>query len=155
MPPEPIKQISLGGDHNVMLSTTGNVYTWGSNSHGQLGWGKQFYHREIQTSFKVTKVPLPGPIDSIATGANTTAAVTTDGRLFIWGEIKFHIDRFTPSHPAMDGGGAIDLALQPIEISIRRPISYVSIGFTFMIAVTRDGYLNYWGDYNLRPDATE
>ena len=32
-----IAEVRCGSAHSVLLTTTGQVYVWGSNSHGQLG----------------------------------------------------------------------------------------------------------------------
>ncbi|XP_053720543.1 probable E3 ubiquitin-protein ligase HERC1 isoform X1 [Synchiropus splendidus] len=41
-----IQDISVGAEHTVVLSSTGDVYTWGSNSEGQLGLGHTNHVRE-------------------------------------------------------------------------------------------------------------
>ncbi|VEL39243.1 unnamed protein product [Protopolystoma xenopodis] len=35
----PIRQIAAGGNHSLVLTPSGAVYSWGANSHGQLGLG--------------------------------------------------------------------------------------------------------------------
>jgi hypothetical protein len=35
----PIRQISCGGNHTVIVTMSGAVYAWGKNSRGQLGLG--------------------------------------------------------------------------------------------------------------------
>lgn len=37
--PEPMKLIACGQAHNLALSVSGNVYSWGSGEYGQLGHG--------------------------------------------------------------------------------------------------------------------
>ncbi|KAL4641964.1 putative E3 ubiquitin-protein ligase HERC1 isoform X1 [Arapaima gigas] len=41
-----IKDIAVGAEHTVALSSTGDVYSWGSNSEGQLGLGHTNHVRE-------------------------------------------------------------------------------------------------------------
>ncbi len=148
--PELASKVIIGKEHIVVLSTTGNVYTWGMNIYGQLGLGRQYYG---DTNSVPTKVIMPELVSSIAVSDNTTAVITISGRLFVWGEIKFPINNFTKQHLAYTKIGTNDiLAVEPIEIEIGSPVNYVSIGYSFMIAVTKDGYLNYWGDERIRPE---
>eukprot|EP01088_Endostelium_zonatum_P020096 TRINITY_DN7243_c0_g1_i1.p1 TRINITY_DN7243_c0_g1~~TRINITY_DN7243_c0_g1_i1.p1 ORF type:complete len:631 (+),score=137.51 TRINITY_DN7243_c0_g1_i1:27-1919(+) len=78
-----ISQISCGNFHTAILSTDGTVYCWGEGSYGQLGLGPN-----------ITKFGKPAPLvigekDSkvvqISCGANHTAALLGDGRMFSWG----------------------------------------------------------------------
>ncbi|XP_036391158.1 probable E3 ubiquitin-protein ligase HERC1 isoform X2 [Megalops cyprinoides] len=41
-----IEDIAVGAEHTLALSSTGDVYTWGSNSEGQLGLGHTNHVRE-------------------------------------------------------------------------------------------------------------
>ncbi|KAG7482603.1 putative E3 ubiquitin-protein ligase HERC1 isoform X2 [Solea senegalensis] len=41
-----IQDIAVGAEHTLVLSSTGDVYTWGSNSEGQLGLGHTNHVRE-------------------------------------------------------------------------------------------------------------
>ncbi|XP_030232116.1 probable E3 ubiquitin-protein ligase HERC1 isoform X5 [Gadus morhua] len=41
-----IQDIAVGAEHTLVLSSTGEVYTWGSNSEGQLGLGHTNHVRE-------------------------------------------------------------------------------------------------------------
>ncbi|GJP44503.1 hypothetical protein CLOM_g3896 [Closterium sp. NIES-68] len=65
----------------------GDVYSWGGNQFGQLGTG--------DTAAKVLPTLLDCPsldtraVKAISCGARHSAAVTTDGTLFVWGSNKF------------------------------------------------------------------
>ncbi|XP_033842077.1 probable E3 ubiquitin-protein ligase HERC1 isoform X2 [Periophthalmus magnuspinnatus] len=41
-----VTDIAVGAEHSLVLSSTGEVYTWGSNSEGQLGLGHTNHVRE-------------------------------------------------------------------------------------------------------------
>ncbi|XP_056269201.1 probable E3 ubiquitin-protein ligase HERC1 isoform X3 [Pseudoliparis swirei] len=41
-----VQDVAVGAEHTVVLSSTGDVYTWGSNSEGQLGLGHTNHVRE-------------------------------------------------------------------------------------------------------------
>uniref|UniRef100_A0A4W5KYU1 Uncharacterized protein n=1 Tax=Hucho hucho TaxID=62062 RepID=A0A4W5KYU1_9TELE len=41
-----IQDVAVGAEHTLVLSSTGDVFTWGSNSEGQLGLGHTNHVRE-------------------------------------------------------------------------------------------------------------
>ncbi|KAF2072720.1 hypothetical protein CYY_005961 [Polysphondylium violaceum] len=74
-----IKLVSLGNYHIVLLTEGGNVWSWGSNSNGQLG-----YPLEASQCNTPRMVELKC-VKTIATGVKHTAAVTEWGELYMWG----------------------------------------------------------------------
>ncbi|CAG2176954.1 unnamed protein product, partial [Oppiella nova] len=82
-----VKAIAAGGWHSMALSTTGDVYVWGWNESGQLG-----YQRDT-----ITMKALPLPLDisdddsfvSISAGSRHSMAVSENGILFGWGWNKW------------------------------------------------------------------
>lgn len=65
----------------VVLTTEGQVYTFGSNSYGQLGVG-DLSPRGFPT---IVKMPISVNIKMIAAGSHHTAALTSDGDVLTWG----------------------------------------------------------------------
>jgi alpha-tubulin suppressor-like RCC1 family protein len=63
------KALATGGDASYAVSTTGNVYAWGGNSHGQLGDGS------TATSRKPVKVESHATSLISATSTNVAVAV--------------------------------------------------------------------------------
>jgi alpha-tubulin suppressor-like RCC1 family protein len=75
------KQVSAGNAHTAAIKTDGTLWTWGNNASGALGDG-------------TTAGSLSTPITTFAGGTNwkqvnagvtQTAAIKTDGTLWIWG----------------------------------------------------------------------
>lgn len=66
-----IREIASGSYHVAVLTTGGNVYTWGKGENGQLGLG-DVEDRNTPTSVESLK---ERHVESIACGSNTTAAV--------------------------------------------------------------------------------
>ncbi len=65
-------KIDAGSEHVVLLTDTGNIYTWGSNSYGQLGDGTQL------DRWEPTLVAVPigfQKAKDIAAGVSHTAVV--------------------------------------------------------------------------------
>lgn len=79
--------IAAGNAFGLALSDEGKVYSWGKNEFGQLGHGGSItmdvysmenYPKEIEAFDKVK-------IAGIAAGHGHAAAVSEDGRLYMWG----------------------------------------------------------------------
>ncbi|KAK4016037.1 hypothetical protein OUZ56_031000 [Daphnia magna] len=76
-----ISQVACGLHHSVLLTTDGQVYTFGSNSYGQLGVG------DLSSRGSPTLVKIPSGINvsMIAAGSYHTAVLTSDGDVLTWG----------------------------------------------------------------------
>lgn len=75
-------QTATDGDASAMvLTSTGDVYSWGANRFGQLGLGT------TATTTTPTRIAFPGgaKIAAIAPGGSTGYAVSTTGLLYSWG----------------------------------------------------------------------
>lgn len=77
--PSRVVQVACGLHHSVLLTDTGEVFTFGSNQQGQLGLG-DFVHRE-----RPTKVPVSTPIVQIAAGSNHSLLLTAQGQVYTFG----------------------------------------------------------------------
>lgn len=126
--PEPVKQISLDMVNLGVLSVTGKIY--------QLS-GLNL--RDIE----ITTPNIPGPVSLISFRYDIKAAVTTAGKLYMWGN---------NAEQRISGDiGADKEVLSPVEIGIGRPVTSVASGSVFTLAVTSDGVVNYWGTSEFRP----
>ena len=81
--------LSLGGTvgdpHGYLVTTKGEVFSWGTNRWGQLGSGGGAASRPFQTVEKV-KGSLAGRTAArVAAGGHHGLAVTTSGTLYGWG----------------------------------------------------------------------
>ena len=93
---------TASGGHCMAIDENGNLWTWGNNSRGQLGWGA--INSGLNTANNSIFLPQPIPrtafnIGAITTGQNVVAiwacgngdtswsfAVTQDGNLWAWGD---------------------------------------------------------------------
>ncbi|XP_061091746.1 retinitis pigmentosa GTPase regulator b isoform X1 [Conger conger] len=130
---EKVKLAACGRNHTMVYTTRGNVYTAGGNGEGQLGLGDC----EERTSFqRLDFFSSRSPIKMLAAGSNTSAALTEEGRLYMWGD----------NSEGQIGLGTEGGALTPQEVTVGRPVSWVSCGYYHSAFVTADGDLYTFGE---------
>lgn len=78
-----IRQVSYGSSHAVALTSTGQVYSWGSNNNGQLGIGNKSdtiqYQPQLITTFQDKFIRC------VVAGYNQTAFITLQNELYMCG----------------------------------------------------------------------
>ncbi|CAG2171235.1 unnamed protein product [Oppiella nova] len=87
------RQISCGFNHTLALTFNGHVYGWGFNASGQVGAGRA---RVVATP---TRIRFPGKyiIEKVIGYESTSFAITSNGRVFIWGAIRLFTPSYTPT----------------------------------------------------------
>ncbi|NXL99042.1 RPGR regulator, partial [Tyrannus savana] len=131
--PEKPKLAVCGRNHTLVYTEKGNVYAAGGNSEGQLGLGDT----EERTTFHlVSFFTNQHKIKQLAAGSYTSAAVTEDGQLFVWGD---------------NSEGQIGLANEscvsvPCRVDVGKPVSSVSCGYYHSALITGDGELYTFGE---------
>uniref|UniRef100_A0A8C6HDX1 Uncharacterized protein n=1 Tax=Mus spicilegus TaxID=10103 RepID=A0A8C6HDX1_MUSSI len=81
-----IIQVSCGHYHSLALSEGGHVFSWGRNSEGQLGLGKNSRSQAIPQKVK----SLEGiPLAQVAAGGTHSFALSLTGTSFGWGSNRY------------------------------------------------------------------
>ncbi|XP_066992544.2 uncharacterized protein ca [Anabrus simplex] len=75
-----VMQISGGHGHTIVLTSDGQVFTFGSSVFGQLGNGTN-----VKSSVPVLVTALTEPIKIVATGYFHNLAVSCSNKLYTWG----------------------------------------------------------------------
>ncbi|NWS53514.1 RPGR regulator, partial [Chunga burmeisteri] len=131
--PEKTKLAVCGRNHTLVYTEKGNVYAAGGNNEGQLGLGDT----EERTTFHlISFFTNQHKIKQLAAGSYTSAAVTEDGQLFVWGD---------------NSEGQIGLADEacvsvPCQVDVGKPVSSVSCGYYHSALITGDGELYTFGE---------
>ncbi|KAG7380348.1 hypothetical protein PHYPSEUDO_007275 [Phytophthora pseudosyringae] len=82
----PMKKVAAGENHTIALSRTGQVFSWGSNSFGQLGHpGKSSSSQSRLTPKRVDAFRFHVVADIAASGCHSAAIDADDGALYTWG----------------------------------------------------------------------
>ena len=74
------KQVSCGYDHKAAIKNDGTLWCWGDNFYGQLG-----NNTTTNRSSPVQTVAFGNNWKQVCCISNSTAAIKTDGTLWIWG----------------------------------------------------------------------
>lgn len=123
---------SAGLRHAVVARKDGSVWSWGSNSDGQLGHGA----RGGKATAPV-RVPGIDGVTSVAAGALHTLALKGNGTVWSWGSNE---------HGQLgDATGAVD-RLRPAPVAGLAGVSAIAAGDYFSVALRQDGTLWYFGD---------
>jgi len=127
-------QIAAGASHSMVLTESGEVYSWGMGAIGSLGLGGgKDNTKDVSIPTKISSFDsLSSKVIQIACGFYHSGAVTEKGELFMWGHGEF---------------GCLG-SKQSSHIPFLLPLNNVrmiSLGWFSSAAVTSDGLLYTWG----------
>ncbi|XP_055231540.1 X-linked retinitis pigmentosa GTPase regulator isoform X3 [Gorilla gorilla gorilla] len=131
--PEKVKLAACGRNHTLVSTEGGNVYATGGNNEGQLGLGDT---EERNTFHVISFFTSEHKIKQLSAGSNTSAALTEDGRLFMWGD----------NSEGQIGLKNVTNVCVPQQVTIGKPVSCISCGYYHSAFVTTDGELYVFGE---------
>jgi alpha-tubulin suppressor-like RCC1 family protein len=132
------KQVSLGVAHSAAIKTDGTLWLWGDGVSGILG-----NNATTDRSSPVQTVSTGNNWKQVSLGRIHSAAVKTDGTLWIWGEND------NGRLGENDGGNNINKSSPIQTVSTGNNWKQVSLGGMHSAAVKTDGTLWLWGDGSL------
>ncbi|KAM5255293.1 putative E3 ubiquitin-protein ligase HERC3 isoform 3-T3 [Ctenodactylus gundi] len=123
-----ILQVSCGNWHCLALAADGQFFTWGRNSHGQLGLGKELPSQAIPQRVR----SLEGiPLAQVAAGGAHSFALSLSGAVFGWGRnnagqlgLSDEKDRECPCH---------------VKLLRTQKVVYISCGEEHTAVLTKSG----------------
>eukprot|EP00762_Andalucia_godoyi_P006694 ANDGO_06176.mRNA.1 Ultraviolet-B receptor UVR8 len=130
-----ITYLCAGAYHSCALSSEGDMYTWGAGENGQTG------HNECRDLPypKIVRGVAGRPVAFCAAGGFSTAAITTEGKMYTWGH-----NAFGKLGLANDGGEIVRLPTLCRTLA-SKSVRMVSLGAFGGAAVTKTGDLYTWG----------
>eukprot|EP00192_Tetraselmis_astigmatica_P009703 CAMPEP_0117664012 /NCGR_PEP_ID=MMETSP0804-20121206/8955_1 /TAXON_ID=1074897 /ORGANISM="Tetraselmis astigmatica, Strain CCMP880" /LENGTH=853 /DNA_ID=CAMNT_0005471141 /DNA_START=124 /DNA_END=2685 /DNA_ORIENTATION=- len=131
-----VQQVACGAEHAIIITSSGLLFTWGSNSNGQLGLGSSTPRQLVPT---VVQGAITGiKFSAVDSGHNHVLAASKSGEVYCWGANSYgqlglgdFEDRNTPH------------AL--LHKFTRSKITRVAAGARHSLAVTENGELFSWG----------
>ena len=136
---EQIVMVAAGGNHSVALGAEGRVWTWGHGQSGRLGHNDEV-NRLVPT--QLAGEALGGAVAVlVAAGCVHTAAVTSQGALWVWGR----------GSDGQLGLGDCARRLAPTLVGAKAAFGQfqvltVACGHWHTLAVTKDGALWTFGE---------
>ncbi|KAG8515875.1 X-linked retinitis pigmentosa GTPase regulator [Galemys pyrenaicus] len=131
--PEKVVFAACGRNHTIVSTAGGKVYAAGGNNEGQLGLGDT---EERNTFHLINFFTSQHKIKQLAAGSSTSAALTEDGELFMWGD----------NSEGQIGLKNLTSVCVPHQVTIGKPISWISCGYYHSAFVTREGELFTFGE---------
>jgi alpha-tubulin suppressor-like RCC1 family protein len=134
-----ITQIAAGGSHSLALTSSGQLYAFGSNGLGQLGTGADAAVPH-STPAPVTLPGEVGPVIQISAGDAHTLAVTASGQLYAFGD---NDDGELGIGPLLESGDSDPLPT-PTQVTLPGavgPVTSVSGGAHHSLVLTASGQL--------------
>ncbi len=152
----PVTQVAAGYEHSLALTSTGQLYAFGSNRYGQLGTPSNSGTFEPNpTPVLITLPGASGPVTQIATGRYHSLALTSTGQLYAFGlnedgqlgiEANSGTEEPNPTPTLVTLPGASG------------PVTQIAAGARHSLAVTSSGELfafgsNYYGQLGLETNS--
>ena len=123
--------VSCGSDHAAAIKTDGTLWNWGQNFNGRLG-----DNTLIHKSSPIQTVALGTNWKQVSCGAYFTAAIKTDGTLWMWGQ----------GNNGQLGTNTITHRSSPIQtVALGTNWNSVACGYYHTAAIKTDGTLWTWG----------
>lgn len=101
-----IIMIDTSNHHSLLLTAQSDVYSWGWNGYGQLGYSTAGKNVDLEKNFGSVPRRIPfldgEDVVSIACSKIHSCAATRDGRLFMWGLNVGQLGGSKPVHKTAD-----------------------------------------------------
>jgi len=133
-----IVQITAGNLFSGARDSTGNVYMWGDNRHGQVGVGSTAAYVYVPTL-----VDLPAPALEVSAGGDQQVnghalALLSNGQVYAWGQ----------GAALQLGNGSRSRQISPVQVRVPAGETYVSVaaGGQQSFGLDANGNLWRWGN---------
>jgi alpha-tubulin suppressor-like RCC1 family protein len=121
--------VAAGGQHSVLVTTDGRVYSWGANGNGQLG------DDSLATRLAPAVLNTITGVTQISAGASHTLARLWTGEVYAWGS----------NGSGRLGDGTTTPRTRPTLVPALANIEAVAAGGSHSLALASDGRVYAWG----------
>ncbi len=131
------KEIETGTLYSMAIDVSGNIWTWGANSTGQLGNGT---NESTNIPTQITTGKVFNKISSGATGLTSNEAsyaIDSEGHLWSWGNNE---------HYTL-GNGTTERTLEPTKVMEQITFKEITAGQLYAIGIDTNGNSWSWGYY--------
>ncbi|XP_013919267.1 PREDICTED: probable E3 ubiquitin-protein ligase HERC6, partial [Thamnophis sirtalis] len=133
-------QVACGHYHSIALTKDGRIFSWGQNSHGQLGLGKK-----IPSQSKPCNISsLAGiPLAQVAAGGAHSFVLSHSGVAYGWGRNNAH-------QLGLNQKTSKEQIFKPYSVGALRnlEVTYISCGDEHTAVLTKSGSVFTFGDDN-------
>jgi alpha-tubulin suppressor-like RCC1 family protein len=132
-----VRTVAAGESHALAVTTTGQVYAWGSNDDGELGNG--ITNGQPNPTPALVQLPAGTRITAVTAAEHDSLAVTAGGGVLGWGSQSFG---------SLGNGRDSGTAPRPVHTLVPRGLRVRSIyaGCFHTLAVSSTGLVLAWGD---------
>nr|CCC91283.1 putative regulator of chromosome condensation [Trypanosoma congolense IL3000] len=134
---EDVCAVDCGFSFAIAIGSSGALYSWGWNTHGQLGHGLAVELGEsVFTPKEISVVKTLSQVIQVACGGTFVVALTQCGEVYTWGEAAF----------CGHGNGVEKFFLCPKRLASLQDISAVAAGDRHAAALSYDHTIYAWGN---------
>ncbi|CAH0494034.1 unnamed protein product [Peronospora farinosa] len=138
-----VKHIAAGWAHSALISTTGEVFTFGWGLYNQLGHGSP--QNELRPVIVDALRGLDSDVVQVACGNWHTAALTASGDLYTWGWGKDGQLAHEASVSMQVIPRVVSVLSSPAASDDAKDVMAVACGNRYTLAACRDGSVQWWG----------
>lgn len=135
-----IQQLTAGHQHVCAVASDGRVYCWGKNDEGQAGE----QHPDIKyrpEKINDAKILAGKTIQQLSAGKEHSCVLTTDGRVYCWGNGRLLGNRLDPTCKK----GTVCSLFMAGALS-QKTIKQLQVSDQFSCVIASDDQVYCWGD---------
>jgi len=142
--------VDASWNNSAALRSDGTVWTWGSNSTGQLGIGTQGWDANSNIPVQVHGLTN---ITAISISGSHMLALRNDGTVWAWGaNYNGEIGDGTSIEWCDITSEALHYRTTPVQVPGLSNVAHISAGAGTSVAVLSDGTVRRWGLYSFDDD---
>ncbi len=145
------KKVVAGNSHTAVIDQNGNLFVFGADFGGELGFDSNETCKLQDKTFKCAKTPkkIMENVKDVAVGDSFTIALKNDGTVWVWGDNTYGIITKTTTEKCGPSLAPFDCSKKPVKIDDLKDIVAVSAGNYFALALDKNGNVFGWGRNDL------